>query len=76
MKRLIHSEILKLRTTRGTIWTLVGLPAAVTAVLASAIATAGRDNYPLDTVEGVRNVISGGASSGGLIVLHFGIDPV
>ncbi len=73
MKRLIRSELLKFRTTPGFFWTLIALPAAVIAVLASAIATAGRDNYPLDTVEGVRNVISGGASSGGLIVLILGI---
>lgn len=74
MNDLIRAELLKLRT-RGTFWVLIGLPAAVVMSLASMIATAGRNasTFPLDTVEGMRNVLSAAASSGGLIVLILGI---
>lgn len=74
MNQLIRAELLKLRTTRTAFWTVVGLPTAVALGVSSSIASAGGSGggFPLETVEGVRNVL-GASSSGALIALILGI---
>lgn len=75
MNDLVRAELLKLRVTRSSRWTMVAVLASVGVAVASAIATAGRGdvNLPLDTVEGVRNVLYAGASSGGVAVFVLGL---
>lgn len=74
MSQLIRAELLKLRTSRTALWTVVGLPATVALGVASTIASAGRSGggFSLETVEGVRNVL-GASTSGALIALILGI---
>ncbi|HEX6597018.1 MAG TPA: ABC transporter permease [Acidimicrobiales bacterium] len=74
MRQLIRAELLKLRSTRGAFWILIGLPVAVVLPILISIDSAGREsgNFPLETVEGVRNVLSA-ASAGGMLVLILGI---
>lgn len=74
MKQLIRAELVKLRSTRGAVWILIGLPIAVGLPVLISIDSAGRanGNFALDTVEGVRNVLSA-ASAGGTLVLILGI---
>jgi len=73
MNDLTRSELLKLRTTRLLHWNILGLVAAVTIAIASAILGAGTQGIPsLDTTAGVRNVFAS-ASASGLLVLVIGI---
>lgn len=74
MNQLIRAELLKLRTTRTAFWTLIGLPATVALGVSSTIAAAGRsgEGIPLETVEGVRNVL-GASTSGAFVALILGI---
>ncbi|MGI8684234.1 MAG: ABC transporter permease [Acidimicrobiales bacterium] len=74
MNQLIRAELLKFRTTRTAFWMLIGLPVSVLLSLASTIALADREGASsVATVEGVRNVLSGAASSGTLLVMILGI---
>ncbi len=72
MTKLIHAELLKLRTTRMLWWATAGMAATVGLAVATAILTAGGDTgHDLATAEGVRNVFSA-AGAGTLIVLLLG----
>jgi ABC-2 type transport system permease protein len=73
MKNLISAELLKLRTTR-TFWVYVAASLAfVPVTIALAVSGAGQGgNAPLESSEGVRNVIAS-ASAGGLMLLLIGI---
>lgn len=74
MNRLIRAELVKLRTTRTAFWTAIGLPATVALGVSSTIAAAGRsgEGIPLETTEGVRNVL-GASTSGAFVALILGI---
>lgn len=74
MKNLVHAELLKLRTTRMFYGNALASLAFVPLFVTIAIQTAGGDGrgVPLDTSEGLRNVLSI-ASSGTLMVLMIGI---
>jgi ABC-type transport system involved in multi-copper enzyme maturation permease subunit len=73
MRDLIRAELLKLRTTRSFWWlvasSLVFVPVSVGLAVHGA---GGADAAPLDSTEGVRNVMAA-ASSGGLLLLILGI---
>jgi ABC-type transport system involved in multi-copper enzyme maturation permease subunit len=71
MKNLIRAESLKLRTTR-VFWVYVAVALAFVPVSVALAMTTGQEAAPLDSSEGLRNVISA-ASSGGLLVLLVGI---
>ena len=74
MMNLVHAELLKLRTTRMFYGNALAALAFVPLFVAIAIQTAGGEGRgaPLDTSEGLRNVLST-ASSGSLMVLMVGI---
>lgn len=73
MTRLIHAELLKLRTTRTLVWSLAATVAFVPITIALAIhGTGGADGPALDSGEGVRSVMAAGAS-GSLLMLVVGI---
>lgn len=74
MNRLVHAELLKLRTSRGLLANALVALAFVPISIGTAILTAGKDGGgpALHTSEGVRHVLSA-ASSGSLIVLIIGI---
>ena len=73
MSMLIRSELLKLRTSRTFQWGLVATLLLTALVITQSITAAGRPGgTPLDTAEGVRTVMSAGAS-GGLLLLVVGI---
>ncbi len=71
MRDLIRAELLKLRTTR-VFWAYVAVALAFVPVSVALAMTTGETTAPLDTSEGLRNVMSA-ASSGGLLVLLVGI---
>jgi hypothetical protein len=71
MKNLIRAELLKLRTTR-VFWVYVAFALAFVPVSIALAMTTRQDGAPLDSSEGLRNVLSA-ASSGGLLVLLIGI---
>ena len=74
MTRMIHAELLKLRTTRMIYGCALGMLLVVPIGLAASILTAGdADSSPaLNTSEGLRNVMSASAS-GTVVVLIIGI---
>ena len=69
MTHLIRAELLKLRTTR-TFWAYVGAAVAFVPLSVALAMTSGSE--PLDSPDGVRNVVAA-ASSGGLVLLVLGI---
>jgi ABC-2 type transport system permease protein len=71
MKTLINAELLKLRTTRAFWAYMVSTLAFVPLTIALSM-TAGTDQHPLTTSEGIRGVFSA-ASSGYLMVMLLGI---
>ncbi len=72
MKALLAAEFLKLRTTR-TIWVLLGVIIAVTALsVAAAVAGVGPRKLDLETEDGIRAVLHV-AGSGAIFVLMLGI---
>lgn len=71
MRRLIHAELLKLRTTR-VFWGYLAAALAFVPVSVALSITTGQEAAPLDTSEGLRGVMSA-ASSGGLLLLLVGI---
>jgi len=74
MNGLVRAELLKFRTTRSSRWMVASTLLAVLVGVASTMATAGDDgSVPLETTEGVRNVLSAGASAGALVIFILGI---
>lgn len=71
MKNLIRAELLKLRTTR-VFWAYVAAALAFVPISIALAMTSGQEAAPLDTSEGLRNVMSA-ASAGALLVLLVGI---
>ena len=69
MKRLIESELLKLRTTRS-FWAYIASAIALVPVSVALAMTSNSES--IDSTAGVRNVFAA-ASSGGLILLVLGI---
>jgi ABC-2 type transport system permease protein len=73
MTRLIHAELLKLRTTRDLWWTAAATLLLVLATVALTITSpSGPGDTPLDSAGGVRSVMAA-ASSGSLLLLLLGI---
>ena len=71
MKNLIHAELLKLRTTR-VFWAYVAAALAFVPVSIALAMTSGQEAAPLESSEGLRNVMSA-ASAGTLLLLLVGI---
>lgn len=71
MSKLIHAELIKLRTLRAFWWTVVATLAFVPASIALAMQGA-PGSASLDSTEGFRNVMAA-ASSGGILVIIVGI---
>lgn len=69
MKNLVHAEVLKLRTTRSFYGNALAVLAFVPLLVALAIQTAGGDGggAPLDTSEGLRNVLSAAAAGTAMV---------
>lgn len=73
MTNLIRAELLRYRTTRMTAWMALGLAVGVVLTLAAAIVPAGQNGLaPLDSTEGVRNVMAA-AATGTTLMLFLGI---
>jgi hypothetical protein len=74
MTNLIRAELLKLRTVRTYYWYALSAVAFVPLAIAIAISNAGASggSAPLDSAEGIRNVMAA-ASSGTVIMLLLGI---
>ena len=69
MKNLVHAELLKLRTTRSFYGNALAVLAFVPLLVAIAVQTAGGDGggAPLNTGEGIRNVLSAAASGTAMV---------
>lgn len=71
MRNLIRAEFLKLRTTR-VFWAYIAVALAFVPVSITLAITAGQETTPLESSEGLRNVMSA-ASAGVLLILLVGI---
>ena len=70
MKDLIRAELLKVRTTRMAAWMALAMAGSVLLALAVSITTAGSQGLaPLESSEGLRNVLAASASGSSLVLI-------
>jgi hypothetical protein len=73
MSNLIRAELLRIRTTRLALWLLLGTAGSVILGLALSITAAGDNGMaPLNSSEGVRNVMAS-AASGTILLVFLGV---
>ena len=73
MSDLVRAELVRLRTTRLWLWLAFGTVAGTMLTVATSITTAGDGGLPpLETSDGIRNVMNG-ATSGALVSLILGV---